>query len=213
MIRINLLPEAKRVAVASGSTQAWGIGYMLAISAWCVALTLYYLSYKSRLDEQVAQNTQLEQQIEAAKSKSANIGDVEAQLAKSRQLEDVVSKLQSARQGPARVLMELSAVLSEGRGPTITPERLESLRRDNPLAGYNAGWDIRRLWLISFSEDNRKCLIRGMGKTNEDVAEFLRRLALSDLFEKVTLQSTSSAVDSVSSQPVVAFDLSCQVRY
>ncbi len=213
MIRINLLPEAKRVAVASGSTQVWAIVYLLSIFAWCIVLVLVYLNKKGTLDEQAAANTALEQQIEQAKQKSANIGEVEAALAKSRQLEEVVGKLQSARQGPSRVLMEMSRILSEGGGPAVTPERLEQLRHDNPLAGYNAGWDIRRLWLTAFTEDHRKCVIRGLGKTNEDVAEFLRRLALSDLFEKVTLQATASAVDGASSLPVVSFELSCQVKY
>jgi type IV pilus assembly protein PilN len=212
MIRINLLPEAKRAAVASGSTQIWAIVYLLSIFAWGVVLFLIYLNYKSALDEQVAANTALEQSIESAKAKSANIGEVEAQLAKSRQLEEVVGKLQSARQGPSRVLMEMSRILSEGGGPTITPERLEALRKDNPLAGFNAGWDIKRLWLTSFSEDSRHCTIRGSGKTNEDVAEFLRRLALSELFDKVTLQSTSADSEANGSS-VVRFELTCNVRY
>jgi type IV pilus assembly protein PilN len=213
MIRINLLPAAKRVAAGSGSTQVWGIVYLLSAFAWSVLLFLFYLNYKSTLDQQRAANTALEQDIEQAKQKSANIGDVEAKLAKSRQLEEVVSKLQSARQGPTRVLMELSRVLSQGGGPTVSPERLEALRRDNPLAGYSEGWDVRRLWLTSFVEQSRHCTIRGYGKTNEDVAEFLRRLSLSNLFEKVTLQSTASAVEPGSTVPVVSFDLSCQVRY
>jgi type IV pilus assembly protein PilN len=213
MIRINLLPAAKRVAAASGSTQVWGIVYLVASFAWGVLLFLFYLNYKHTLEEHRAANTALEQEIEQAKQKSANIGDVEAKLAKSRQLEEVVNKLQSARQGPTRVLMELSHLLSEGSGPTVTPEKLDALRRDNPLAGFNASWDTRRLWLTAFTEQTRKCTIHGFGKTNEDVAEFLRRLTLSELFEKVTLQSTASATDPASGVPVVSFELSCQVRY
>jgi type IV pilus assembly protein PilN len=213
MIRINLLPEAKRVAVAGGSTQIWAIVYMLAVSAWAVVLTLVYLNFKSTLDEQVATNSAVEQQISEAKARSSNLGEVEAALAQSRQLDEVVGKLLSARQGPARVLMEISHLLSEGGGPTITPERLEALRRDNPLAGFSAGWDTRRLWIVSFTEDHRRCAIRGFGKTNEDVAEFLRRLALSELFAKVTLQSTAATVDGASKLPVVNFVLSCQVKY
>jgi type IV pilus assembly protein PilN len=213
MIRINLLPAAKRTASTSGNAQLWGAAYLLGLFAWGVLLFFVYLSTNSKLDEQRAANTALEQEIAAAKQKSANIGDVEAKLAKSRQLEEVVSKLQSARQGPARVLMELSQLLSEGGGPTVSPERLAVLRRDNPLAGFNPGWDPRRLWLTSFTEQNRQCSIRGFGKTNEDVAEFLRRLNLSNLFEKVSLTATSSAVEQGSTVPVVSFDLSCQVRY
>lgn len=213
MIRINLLPAAKRTASTSGSAQLWGAAYLLGLFAWGVVLFFVYMSTNGKLEEQRAANTALEQEIAQAKQKSANIGDVEAKLAKSRQLEEVVGKLQTARQGPARVLMELSQLLSEGGGPSVTPERLAVLRRDNPLAGFNPGWDPRRLWLTSFTEQNRQCEIRGFGKTNEDVAEFLRRLNLSNLFEKVALRATSSAMEKDSPVPVVSFDLSCQVRY
>ena len=211
MIRINLLPAAKRAAATGGSTQVWGIVYLVAAFAWGVLLFLVYHNAQAQLDERRAANTELEQQIEVAKQKSANIGEVEAKLAKSRQLEEVVGKLQTARQGPTRVLMELIKLLSVGGGPSVSAERLEELRRDNPLAGFNAGWDVRRLWLTSFTETDRHCLIKGFGKTNEDVAEFLRRLSLSSLFEKVKLQSTASA-DS-GSLPLVSFDLSCEVKY
>jgi type IV pilus assembly protein PilN len=211
MIRINLLPEAKRAVSTGGSTQAWGIVYLLAAFAWGVLLFFFYLNTKNTLDEQRAANTALEQEIQQAKQKSTNIGDVEAKLAKSRQLEDVVKKLQTARQGPTRVLRELSQVLSEGGRPTVSAERLDQIRRENPLAGYNTGWDVRRLWLTGFTESDRKCSIRGFGKTNEDVAEFLRRLSLSELFQRVTLQST--AASSQGGSQVVAFELSCQVRY
>ena len=124
-----------------------------------------------------------------------------------------MTKLQTARQGPARVLMELSKILSDGGGPTVSSERLDALRHENPLAGFNNGWDIRRLWLSSFTEANRKCTITGFGKTNEDVAELLRRLSLSELFDTVTLQSTASATEPLTSSQVVSFTLSCVVRY
>lgn len=213
MIRINLLPEAKRTVSTGSSTQVWGIVYLLASFGWGVVLFFFYLNTKNTLDEQRAANSALEQEIAQAKAKSTNIGEVEAKLAKSRQLEDVVKKLQSARQGPTRVLVELSHILSEGGRPTVSAERLDQVRRENPLAGFNAGWDARRLWLTSFSEADRKCSIRGFGKTNEDVAEFLRRLSLSELFQKVTLQSTSQAQAAGTTNNVVAFELSCQVRY
>jgi type IV pilus assembly protein PilN len=215
MIRINLLPEAKRAVSTGGSTQVWGIVYLLASFAWGVLLFFFYLNTKNTLDEQRAANAALDSEIQQAKLKSTNIGEVEAKLAKSRQLEDVVKKLQTARQGPTRVLLELSHILSEGGRPSVSAERLDAVRRENPLAGFNAGWDAKRLWLTSFTEADRKCAIRGYGKTNEDVAEFLRRLALSDLFQRVTLQSTASSrvEGSANTGTVVSFELSCQVRY
>jgi type IV pilus assembly protein PilN len=214
MIRINLLPEAKRAAAASGgSSQLWGVIYLLSCFAWGVVLFLVYLNYNSVLEEQAAKNSELQGQIDRAKSQTENIGEVEAALAKSKQLEEVVGGLQAARQGPARVLMELSRILSEGGGPTLPSEQLEAMRRDNPLGGYNPGWDIRRLYIDSFQETQRKCTITGFGKSNEDVAEFLRRLNVSEVFDQVTLQSTTAATESNTGLPVVRFSLSCEVKY
>lgn len=213
MIRINLLPEAKRQVSTGGGLQMWGVIYLLSAVAWCVVLLIVWAKYNEELEVQVAANTELEQQIERAKGQSANIGDVEAALARSKQLEEVVNGLQAARSGPARVLMELSKILSSGRGPTVDPERLRTLQRDNPLMVHNPNWDIRRLWLQSFTEVNRKCNITGFGKTNEDVAEFLRRLELSEVFDQVTLQTTTSMGDTEGGLPTVSFTLSCEVKY
>jgi type IV pilus assembly protein PilN len=213
MVRINLLPVAKRQVAAAGGGQLWGVIYLLCAFAWGVVLFLVYLSFNGELEEQRARNGEIEAQIEKARKQSANIGEVEAQLARSKQLEEVVNGLQKARLGPTRLLMELSHILSAGRGPTADPDKIEQLRRSNPLAAFNPGWDIRRLWLTSFSETNQQCKISGFGKTNEDIAEFLRRLALSDVFEKVTLQSTSSSKDKDTDLPIVSFELSCEVKY
>lgn len=213
MIRINLLPEAKRQAVAGGSSQIWAVVYLLACFAWGVVLFLVYLNRSDRLEEQKAKNAELQAQIERAKSQSENIGEVEGKLAKSKQLEEVVGGLQAARQGPARMLMELSKILSEGGGPTVSPEQAVAMRRDNPLVVFNPGWDIRRLWIDSFKEGKRKCSITGFGKSNEDVAEFLRRLNASELFDNITLQATNAATDDATKLPVVRFSLTCEVKY
>jgi len=213
MIRINLLPDAKRASGATGSAQLWGVIYLLACFAWGLVLFLFYLNQANLLEEQTARNAEIEAQIAREKSKSTNLSDVEAKLSHSRQLEEVVGKLQSARQGPTRLLMELGRVLSAGRGPTVNPDVLDQMRRENPLAGYNPGWDIRRLWLDSFEERSGSCKMAGKGKTNEDVAEFLRRLSLSEVFDEVTLVSTSASTDADSNLPIVGFNLTCKVRY
>ena len=213
MIRINLLPEAKRQVSTGGSAQVWGVVYLLACVAWGVVLFIVYLNYKSVLEEQNVKNDELQGQIDRAKAQTQNIGEVEGKLAKIKELENVVSSLQAARQGPARVLMELVHVLSEGGGPTVPAETLEKMRGDNPLGAFNAGWDVRRLWIESFVETDRKCHVEGSGKTNEDVAEFLRRLNISEVFRAVALQSTSAALDPKTGTPTVHFSLSCEVKY
>jgi type IV pilus assembly protein PilN len=109
--------------------------------------------------------------------------------------------------------MELSKVLSSPGGPTINPAELERMREDNPLAGFNESWDVRRLWISRFEEIERECKITGMGRSNEDVAEFLRRLTLSEIYEGVTLQRTRAANDPDTGLQMVGFDITCKVKY
>lgn len=218
MVRINLLPNARKQSRSAGgggdgSATPWIVAYLAAAFVTVLVCALLYFNGTSALEEQRAQNTALQAQITALQSQSANIDEVRAQLAESQELEDVVAELQRARFGPTRVLMELSRILSASGGPTVDPERLEAIRRDNPLAGFNPTWDTRRLWLTEFTEEDRHVEIHGLGKTNEDVAEFLRRLSLSDSFGDVTLTKTEAVTDSESHLDLISFELSCSVVY
>ncbi len=152
-------------------------------------------------------------------ARGASGGNVQAWLiaygvaAVRRQLEAVVNDLTRARYGPTAVLMELSRILSAGGGPTVDPERLEEIRQQNPLAVYNATWDPHRLWLTELEEEDRTCTIKGIGKTNEDVAEFLRRLTLSERFEQIELVKTQGTEDPATRLPVISFHLTARVIY
>ncbi len=218
MIRINLLPQAKKTvraptAATPGSSQGWVIAYLVALVLWGVGLAAVYIVYGNSLEEQQQRNAALDRQIQQLRTKSAQLEEVREKLAASQRLEELVGELESARLGPTRVMMELIRILSVDGGPTIDAERLEEIRRNNPLAGYNRSWDPRRLWLTEFQEENRECRIHGEGKTNEDVAEFLRRLALSEVFEEVTLTKTEAQGDRESGLTFIGFELTCKVRY
>ena len=223
MIRINLLPterkrRARRIAgapVATGdlSPATWGLVYGGAVAVWLAVLGTLYFVQSSELDTVAEQNKTLEARRNELRGKTSGLSDVEARLEKSRRLEQVVQELERARRGPTRAVMELSKLLSSPGGPTINPEELERLRQDNPLAGYNESWDVRRLWLTRFEEVERECKIEGMGRSNEDVAEFLRRLTLSEVYEVVTLQRTRSTVDDETGLQMVGFDITCRVQY
>ena len=217
MIRINLLPASKRQARAQAAGPAgvtgWVIGYLGAALVCGVILTVVYTQFSGELRELAARNLALEDEIALLESQTADIDDVRAELEQSRELEEVVAELQRARLGPTRLMVELSHVVSSGGGPSIDARRLEELRRDNPLAGFNPGWDHRRLWLTEFREEERAIELHGTGRTNEDVAELLRRLTLSDLFEDITLTRTESAEDSETHLDLIAFEMSGHVRY
>ncbi|MGB8224156.1 MAG: PilN domain-containing protein [Polyangiales bacterium] len=223
MIRINLLPtdKKKRARRASPSPlpggdfslRTWGAIYGGAIAVWLMVLGILYFSQTGEIEALTQENKTLEARRDELQSKTKGLADVEGRLEKSRRLEDVVQELERARRGPTRAVMELSKVLSSPGGPTINPAELERMREDNPLAGYNESWDVRRLWLTRFEEVDRECKITGMGRSNEDVAEFLRRLTLSEIYDAVTLQRTRAATDPDTGLQMVGFDITCKVKY
>lgn len=214
MIRINLLPGArKQTSSGGGSAQGWIIGYLVAAALMVVVLVFIYLGKSRELNEQLAQNQALTTEISELQAQSANIAQVRAELERSRQLETVVNDLQRARYGPTAVLMELSRILSAGGGPTVDPQRLEEVRRQNPLAVFNPAWDPRRLWVKSVVEEERQCTITGAGRTNEDIAEFLRRLLLSERFANIELVRTQGQEDTETNLVFIDFELTAEVIY
>ncbi len=217
MIRINLLPDAKRSvgnqAKSTMQLKGWPLIYGFAALAWMALMGLLYFNTQSSIDERKAGNAQITERIQELKSKSGDLETLREKLKWSENLENVVKDLQSARMGPTRVMRELIKVLSVGGEPTYDPKALEKLREENPLAGFNPAWDVHRLWLKAFEEENRDCKIAGLAKTNDDVAEFLRRLAVSELFENVTLQKTEAQIEEMTKLPVIGFELSCKVKY
>jgi len=214
VIRINLLPGARKQAgPTAGPVQGWVIAYLVASALLVVVLVLVYMSKNRELNEQLAQNQSLQGEITQLQQQSANIDQVRAELDRSRQLEAVVSDLQRARYGPTAVLMEMSQILSVGGGPSVDPQRLEELRRQNPLAAFNPSWDPRRLWVSTLVEEERQATITGAGRTNEDIAEFLRRLTLSDRFQNVELVRTEGYEDQDTHLVFIEFELTAEVVY
>lgn len=223
MIRVNLLPSDKKkrarrvapTALPTGdlSLATWGMVYGGAIALWLVVLGAMYFVQSSELETVVQENKTLEARRDELQGKTRGLPDVEARLEKSRRLEKVVQELERARRGPTRAVMELSRVLSSPGGPTINSAELERMRQENPLAGFNESWDVRRLWITRFEEIDRECKIAGMGRSNEDVAEFLRRLTLSEIYDGVTLQRTRAASDPDTGLQMVGFDVTCKVKY
>lgn len=211
MIRINLLPAKRSASTPALTAKVWGYAYLGASVVWCIALAFVYFSLISDRDQALAQNAEIERQIARVKEQSGNLEELQKQLDQSKQLESVVRGLKDARQGPARMLIELSSILSPGRGPSVDPLKLEDLRRSNPDVGVSPGWDTRRLWVTGFEENRRACRIVGEARNNEDIAEFLRRLSLSQVFDDVVLVRTGAPRNAGSG--LVAFELTCKVRY
>src|SRR5258708_4810122 len=155
MIRINLMPQKRRSDRGDGS-QLWLAVVMAVMLVEGVALFVFHGFKTEQLNDQRRKDAELQSQIDQSKSTVANHDEVKQKLAQLRAREEAINKLQSARTGPTAILLELARLLTPGRGPSVDPDRLSQLRRDNPLAVFNPAWDSRRLWLSKFIENNRK---------------------------------------------------------
>ncbi len=178
-----------------------------------VLLFLFHQVKREELAKQMRSNEEVSRQIEQIKKTVANHAEIKAQLEVLRAREEAITKLQEARSGPTAVLLELSRVLTSGRGPTVDADVLAQLRKDNPTAAYNPGWDPKRLWLTSFQETDRVVKIDGLARDGDDVSELARRLGLSVYFADVKLLPATKTTDSDSKLELIRFQLQAKARY
>jgi Tfp pilus assembly protein PilN len=86
-------------------------------------------------------------------------------------------------------------------------------KKDNPQDVHNVSWDARRLWILSFKENQRVVKLEGFAHDGEDVSELARRMSLSKYFQDVMLLPAKQQVDADSKLNVVKFQLQAKVRY
>jgi len=215
MIRVNLLPHKREAArnVVAQPGQSWIFAVFGVVALEIVGLLVLQHSKQEELSQLARHNQEIEANINEIKRQTANHADIKAQLKQLRDREEAIEKLQAARSGPTAVMLELSRMLTSGRGPTVDRDKLEQLRRDNPAMVHNPNWDPRRLWVTAYSEVERSVKMVGSARDGEDVSEFLRRLALSDFFYEVKLLPAAKAIDPETKLDMVRFELSAKVRY
>jgi type IV pilus assembly protein PilN len=213
MIKINLLTQKRRVEAAPQKSQLWLVAVMVAFIAEVGGLIVFHGFKDAELQDHKRKNNEGAAQIEQSKNSVKNHPEVLKKLEDLRAREAAIGKLQAARTGPTAVLLELARILTPGRGPSVPPDKLSQLRRDNPLAVFNANWDPRRLWVTSFVEQARKVKLEGVAKDGEDVSELARRMNLSDYFSDVVLLPGKQEKDGESGVEVVRFSLEAQVKY
>jgi type IV pilus assembly protein PilN len=226
MIRINLLPQKKQLRRRGeagapnergggdeSESQVWLAFVLGAVLLEVIVLLFVYKTKQDQLTQVQKQNTELTGNIDNIKREIAQHASIKTQLKELRDREEAIQKLQAARTGPTATMLELSRIMTPGRGPTVDRDKLEQLKRDNPSSVPNASWDPRRLWLSSFKETDRVVKFSGFARDGEDVSELLRRLALSDYFYEVKLLPATKSVDSVTKLELVKFEMSAKVRY
>jgi type IV pilus assembly protein PilN len=211
VIRINLLTQ-KRAAPTS-SRELWLVAILGLSVLEIVACLVVYGMKQSELENQQRENASIQSQVAKIKGVAKDHEEVKTKLASLRAREDAIAKLQSARSGPTAMLLEIARILTPGRGPSVDPDQLAKLRRENPLADYNPSWDARRLWLVSFVENEREVRLDGMARDGEDVSELARRMNLSSYFYDVRLLPAKRQKEKNTGLEMVSFQLQAKVRY
>lgn len=214
MIRVNLLPNKSGRARAEAEGQGWLLASLGAALVVVVGCLILYGTKQEELDEWNRKAQKVQAEITLSKSRVGDHDQIRERLERLREREDAIAKLQSARTGPTAVLLEIARLLTPGRGPSISPEKLAELENNNPLAKYNPEWDARRLWLTDFIEDSRRVVLKGLARDGEDVSELARRMNLSAYFYDVRLlpakRNPGKDPDGVD---WVSFQLEARVRY
>jgi len=213
MIRINLLPQ-KRKRVEAGSAGDTWILVALGLLVFEFVLLFVFNGFKEReLEAEQQRNNTISSQIAISQGAVKNHVNVTRELERLRAREDAIARLQSARTGPTAVLLEIAKILTPGRGPTIDPEALAQIRRDNPLAVSSPNWDTRRLWITEFHEESRLMKLSGIARDATDVSELAKRMNLSAFFGNVRLLPARRATDDKSGLELVQFALEAEVKY
>jgi type IV pilus assembly protein PilN len=218
VIRINLLPQKRRIQSGAEGNQLWLVVTMIVVALEIIACFVWYGEKQQELAVQKRRSAELQVRIDKVKEAVKDHERVKSKLEQLRAREDAIAKLQNARTGPTAMLLEVARILTPGRGPSVDPERLSLMRRENPLAVYNSTWDTRRLWITKFDEHMRTVKLDGSARDAEDVAELARRVNLSSYFYNVKLlpgRKTGDKVDAESKVrlEVVGFQLEAKVRY
>jgi type IV pilus assembly protein PilN len=208
VIRINLLPTRRAKRQEAGQRQFLLMG--LAILATIGLIVFFHLQATTELEQAQRDNTILQADVAKLKAELGDYDKVRGQREELLKQRKTIQSLESGRTGPVYLLRELSEILSPGKGPTFDRVSYEEILRKDPNAGFT-NWETKRAWLESYTEDGLKVKIRGAAKSNEDVAEFLKRLNSSVFFKDVNLDATAQAAKG--SVKYVNFGLSTTVIY
>ena len=189
MIRVNLLPQKKeRAAVAVGAEAEPGLAHRRRSASVAARDRRAHRlpqgeAGRARRSIQRKNDQSAEHDRPRSQRQIANHADIKSQLKELRDREDAIAEAAVARTGPTSAMLELSHILTPGRGPTTDRDKLEQLKRDDPSEVPNPNWDPRRLWLqdvlrhVEDREARRVCARRG-GRVRVPTAPEAERLLL-----------------------------------
>ena len=218
MIRINLLPIKQDRRREAARSQLIFAAFILLLEVG--VFTILYFNVNTDLEKQWNQNEMIRGSAKRLQAQVKDHQKILDEIAEFEKRQAAIESLQEARTGPVFVMLELSKILSYKGRPHVDHDQYQEMIQIDPAAGYDENWDYRRVWVSQFSEKDRNIDISGQALTHEDVAEFLRRINLSNFFVSSELVSTSlrdpkglPKTGSNKLDPVVHFKVIGKVKY
>lgn len=184
MIRINLLQVRTRKDRKKSSGLLLVLVFLVLLLGEAGAAFYLQTTKTRQIDDRKAEVQQLQLNLNAERSKSADIEAKRAELDGILKKREVIQELQAARTGPKQMLFEMMLVLSRNGRPTMSDDT-KRLLAASQAEGFNRAWDYRKLWVLKFEEIDREFTIEGSALDVEDISEFQRRLNLSQYFGDV----------------------------
>ena len=211
MIRINLLPVKAAKKREAGQRQLLVV--VVSLLGLVLALFIFHSVEAGSLDGIRRDTGSLQAEIDRLKSEVGDIDQLRAQHNELLAQDRVIAQLRAGQTGPLWVMRELTGILSSGGQPQIDPQQYEEIVRRDPNAAYSPTWDPRRLVITSYVETQGSVKIDALASDNSDVAELLKRLALSKYFQDVTLVRSETISATAGAFKHVRFTVNCRVVY
>lgn len=212
MIKINLYPT-KPVKKKKRAGAIDALVFLLIMVVCGAVIWIVHGSISEKIDTQKGTNNRKQMKIDSIRQEIEDHDSIKAQLAEIEAREKIIQELVAARTGPVQMLVELSNIMSLGKGPSIRPEEYREMLKRDTSSGFNPEWDPRRLWITAFEEEDREVTLNGEAMSNEDVGELLRRMKISKYFFNEELVKTQSFESTETTVMIVAFEITCNLRY
>ncbi|MCA1794514.1 MAG: PilN domain-containing protein [Desulfotignum sp.] len=156
--------------------------FFLSILLLVSALTWYTLGIKNAIEEKQRETDRINAQIAIYKEKADRVSEIQKRL---KILEDKLQIVESLKQKRDEQL-----VLLEDLQVRLVPEQM---------------------WIETLDADERTVTVTGIAFDNPTIANFMKRLEASDLFQEIDLKQTRiKKFDEGTS--LKAFELKCQKR-
>lgn len=212
MIRVNLLPHVREQRATPEGSQLWLVVVLGVVVLEIVGLFFFHQTKEDELADLNEQTGRLDGEIAEIRSIVKDHEAIQEKLQGLRAREEAIAKLQAGRKGPTAVLLELSKVLTGGKGPSIDEPTRQKMQK-NPLLVFNPAWDTRRVWLTNFGEAERIVRLDGFARDGSDVYEFAQRLKLSRFFMEVQLLPGKQQSERDTKVDLVNFALQVKANY